>query len=49
MTEEVKTMYYYIEHLDAMQKIRKDTPNDYTFGAKIREYLIKIDKQIKTK
>ena len=41
--EEVKTVYWYIDTIKAMQEMRKSTPNNFEFAKKIRNYLESIE------
>lgn len=43
-TEKVKTIYDYIAILEKLQSIRKENPNNMTFGTKSRAYLEAIEK-----
>ncbi len=38
-TEKVKTIYDYIAIVEKLQSLRKENPNNFTFGTKARFYL----------
>ena len=39
MEEKVMTIYDYIEMIDKLQNLRKENPNNFTLGTKVRAYL----------
>ena len=38
MKEEVRDIYWYIEKMATLQKMREHNPNNYTFGTIVRSY-----------
>jgi hypothetical protein len=44
MKEEVRDIYWYIEKMATLQKMREHNPNNYTFGTIVRSYLEDIQK-----
>ena len=45
MKEKIKDIYYYIQLVKKLQKLRKDNPNNFTFGTKMRGYLESLEKK----
>ena len=43
MNSKIKDIYYYIKHIEALQEIRKSSPNNYDLGNKVREYLLDME------
>ena len=37
--EEVRTIYWYIEKLEELEKLERETPNNFSLGSKFREYI----------
>jgi len=37
--EEVRTIYWYIEKLEELEKLEKETPNNFSLGGKFRDYI----------
>ena len=44
MKEEIRDIYWYIEKMATLQKIREDNPNNYDFGTIVRNYLEDLQK-----
>tara|TARA_R100001163_G_C4943896_1_gene114516 strand:+ start:9 stop:200 length:192 start_codon:yes stop_codon:yes gene_type:complete len=42
MEEKVMTIYDYIEIVEKLQNLRKENPNNFTLGTKVRAYLESI-------
>ena len=42
MEEQVMTIYDYIEIIEKLQNLRKENPNNFTLGTKVRAYLESI-------
>ena len=45
----VKTIYYYIKMEATLTKLRKDNPNNFTFGTKMRAYLESLEEGVEYK
>ena len=41
--KEVKTIYWYIEILEKLQKLRKENPNNQNLGYRIRKVLENLE------
>jgi|ETNvirenome_6_85_1030632.scaffolds.fasta_scaffold00451_16 hypothetical protein len=43
MKEKIKDIYYYIKLVKTLQEMRKDNPNNFIFGSKMRGYLESLE------
>ena len=39
MKEEIRTIYWYIDRLEELEKLEKETPNNFELGSRFRDYI----------
>jgi hypothetical protein len=42
MKEEIRTIYWYIDRLNELEKLEKETPNNFTLGGRFRSYITSL-------
>jgi len=39
MKKEIRTIYWYIKKIEELEKLEKETPNNYELGGRFRSYI----------
>ena len=45
MEEKIMTIHDYVEIIKKLQNLRKENPNDFTLGTKVRKYLESLESE----